>query len=106
MNFIKHYILGWTLGLTASVYGLAALLAGRAFFPGLHGPNLTVDGRGGLVMAVTYLSGGLFLLFRLVVEKRVETRTWRTVTYVAENILLLALIASMIYVLIKVETVQ
>ncbi len=102
----KRYILGCVIGGAAAVYGLIAMAAGRTFLPGLSGGELALGGRGGLVLAVAYLSGGIFLIFRLALEKHKKMRQWRHVFYAAENFLLLTFIAALIYVLVGVDAAQ
>ncbi len=106
MNFVKEYILGWTLGVAATVYGLIAMLTGRAFIPGLHGGDLTLGGRGGTALALAYMSGGVFLLLRLVLEKKTKSRSAQTALYMAQNMLLLVFIASLVYILVRIDPVQ
>ncbi len=106
MNFVKEYILGWTLGAAAAAYGLIAMLTGRAFIPGLHGGDLTLGGRGGTSLALAYMSGGVFLLIRFVLEKRAKNRPGQTALYMAENMLLLVFIAALVYMLVRIDPVQ
>ncbi len=107
MSFAKKYIIGWGLGPMAAVYGLISLLVGRAFLPGLHGDNITLGGRGGAVLSLAYISGGVFLFLRLVIDKRQKSNAWQNILlYMVQNILLIVFIASLIYVLLRVDTVQ
>ena len=106
MRLVKEYILGWTIGTAAGIYGLLALAIGRTFLPGLHGDRMTMGGRTGRVLALAYLSGGLFLLLRHVLEKRLKGEKRQLAAYWAENLCLALFIFAVIYVLLTVDTVK
>lgn len=106
MRFVKEYILGWTVGIAASIYGLLALLIGKTYLPGMHGDRMTMGGRSGYVLALAYLSGGIFLLIRHVLEERLKAEKAQFTAYWAENLCLALFIFAVVYVLLTVDTVQ
>lgn len=106
MKFFKRYILGWLLGPLSAVYGVLAMITGRVFLPGLHGDGFMLCGAGAPVLASAYISGGLFLFLRLALEREERSGPYRSLIYAAENVLLLAFICALVYVLVSVDTVQ
>ena len=105
-EWFKRYVVGLGAGTVAALYGIVAMLMGRTFLPGLTGTSHTVKNRSGLALAVGYLLGGLYLLLRLYLEKRMDPATRRSRLYWTENVLLAGLTAALIYVLLNVGAVQ
>ena len=105
-EWLKTYVVGLGLGTAAAVYGVVALVMGRTFLPGLKGGAHTVADRGGLALAGGYLLGGVYLLLRYHVEKRVGSAGARSPLYWLQNLLLIGFIAALIYVLMHVGTVH
>ncbi len=105
MKFVKKHILGRVLGPAAAVYGLIAMLTGRAFLPGLQGNGHTLGGRGGFAMALAYLCGGIYLFIRLAPDKRMKKKEVQMALYTAQSALLLVFIAALAYVLLRVDAV-
>ena len=104
MRFIKEYIMGWALGLAASLYGIFAIITGQAFLPGLNREQWALGGRGGRALALAYLCGGVFLLIRMVLEKKSVWKRHQALFYTLENALLIVVVGAVIYILVRVET--
>ncbi len=103
-SWFRQYVIGLGLGLVSAVYGIIALLTRNSFLPGLKGGSHTVKGPHGVAVAIVYLAGGLFLIFRFFVDPRCHARHSRAEVYLAENLLLILLIAAAVYVLLSVGT--
>jgi hypothetical protein len=101
-----EYVVGLGLGGVAAFYGLVALAMGRTFLPGLHGNGHTVGGTSGRALAGSYLIGGLYLIIRLYLERRMEPGPSKSLLYLAQCLLLAGFIASLIYVLLHVGEVM
>lgn len=104
LGMLTKYLLGPLVGPASAIYGIYALLSRQAAMLGLHGENSTVTGLHAIVVAVAYLAGGVYLTLRFSVHPRTTTRSGQNVLYLAENCLLLVLIAALGYVLLKVGT--
>ena len=100
--WVKTYVLGWAVGVPATLYGIVALAMGRTFLPGRHAHELLVRGRSGLALAAAYTLGGAYLLVRCLLEGRVRSEKARTRLYALENGILLGFLAALIYVLLHV----
>ena len=100
----KEYFVGFGLGVLGVLYGAYALMAGATFLPGVRGGHATVTGAHGHGVAIAYILGGLFLFCRLFVEKHTRSDSSRAQLYFLENVLLMALIAVLVYVLLNVGT--
>jgi len=103
-RWFKHYVLGLALGSGCAIYGAIGLMMRHAWIPGLRGGNSSVTGAHGMAVAAAYLAGGLFLLCRHWLHPRSRTAAGRGQLCLAENALLLVLIGSLIYVLLRVGT--
>jgi hypothetical protein len=103
-NWLRQYVVGLGLGLVSAVYGLIALVMRNSFLPGLKGGSHTVKGPHAVAVAIVYLAGGLFLVFRFFLDPRCRARHTRAEVYLAENVLLILLIAAAVYVLLSVGT--
>ena len=100
--WFRRNVLGLGLGALAACYGIIALVVGKTYLPGLAGTDHTLSDQTGTALAGGYLAGGLFLLLRLYVEQRVRSEEgWKNL-YLAQNVLLIALVACLIYVLMHV----
>jgi Mg/Co/Ni transporter MgtE len=104
-RWVKEYVVGLGLGAALAVYGLIAFWTKHTFLPGLKGGNLTVSGLHGAGLAAAYVSGGLYLVCRLFVQRRCRSAAAQGQVYLIENVLLVVLIASLAYVLWQVGTV-
>jgi hypothetical protein len=103
----KTWLLGYGLGPVAALYGVIAALMGKAFLPGYyHAQGLMLEGKSGLVLACTYFLGGVYLIARYALEGRVKSLPAQNALYGLQNLLLVGFIASLIYVLVNVGTVQ
>ena len=100
--WFTRYVLGAGLGVACAAYGTFALLVGRTYLPGLAGHDHTLSDRTGTALAGGYLAGGLFLIARLYLEKRVSAKESWANLYFAQNLLLIILIACLGYVLMNV----
>jgi hypothetical protein len=100
----KQYGFGIGLAAVLTLYGLYALIVGHAYLPGVRGGTATVGGLHGRGVAAAYLVGGLFLFFRFFLEKHVRRQFNRDQVYFIQNLLLIILIASLVYVLLNVGT--
>lgn len=96
------YVLGLGLGSASALYGVLALLMGRTFLPGYHADALLVKGGSALALALAYLTGGVYLLLRLFVERKAPAFTARKQVYLAQNVLLGIFIAALAYTLWRV----
>ncbi len=103
-NWFRQYVIGLGLGLVSAVYGVIAMLTRNSFLPGLKGGSHTVTGSHAVAVALVYLAGGLFLAFRFFLDPRCRARHTRAEVYLAENLLLMLLIAAAVYVLLSVGT--
>jgi len=101
---IKEYVVGLCLAALLALYGIYALIVGRAYLPGVRGGTTTVAGLHGRGVALAYLVGGLFLFFRHFLEKRCHRQFNRDQVHFVENMLLLVLITALVYVLLNVGT--
>ena len=99
-GWIKHYVVGVGLGAICAVYGVVALLVGKAFLPGLPGNDWTVKNRSGIALSLAYLIGGVFLLLRLPLRRLLHSERAKGRLCVVEVLLLLAFIGALVYVLI------
>lgn len=99
-------MLGLGVGAAASVYGVVALLMGRTFLPGLAGGNHTVRNRSGQALAAAYLLGGLYLVLRLYLERRMGRPKRRSWLYWVQSAILAGFIGALVYVLLNVGSVQ
>ncbi len=100
--WIRCYVFGLGLGAVAACYGIVALIIGETYLPGLAGNDPTLSDQTGTALAGGYLAAGLFLLLRLYLEERVSSEEgWKNL-YFAQNVLLIALIACLGYVLLHV----
>lgn len=104
-DWVFHRVLGMVIGPALGLYGLAALLRGRAWLPGQVGGGL-VQGRPGLMLGLSYLSCGTFLFLRLFLERRTEDGKTSRRLLQAENVMLIVLIATLVYVLLNVGEVK
>jgi len=104
-NWVKQYVLGLGFGVASVVYGLVALWTKHAFLPGLKGGSSTASGAHGAALAAAYVAGGLFVVCRFFLHTRLRSRWAHRHLYLAENVLLLMLIAALLYVLWQVGTV-
>lgn len=105
-EWTKRYVIGLGAGIVCSVYGLIALLLGEAFLPALQGEDHILANQNGLALAGAYLAGGLFLLLRFYADKKVHAQPARANLYLLQNLVLIALIAALAYVLLHVGTAQ
>jgi hypothetical protein len=103
--WVKRYVLGMILGPLCAAYGVTALLTGQAFLPGLQGGQLTVTGTNGQGLAVAYIAGGLYLFLRFFVHPLTRLDSTKAQIYLVENLLLIALIGSLVYTLLSVGSV-
>jgi hypothetical protein len=101
----KEYVLGLVVGPLCAIYGLVALWMQQTFLPGLKGDGHTISGTRGAALATAYLTGGLYLLARLFIHHRCRSESARAQLYLAENVLLVLLIAALAYVLWHVGNV-
>lgn len=101
-HWFNQYVAGLSLGAICTLYGAYALLSGAAYLPGLQGAAGAVTGAHGRGVAVIYLVGGIYLICRLFLEPRVRRESYRLQLYFLQNVLLLALVAALVYVLLKV----
>ncbi|MEF8788477.1 MAG: hypothetical protein V5A84_05360 [Planctomycetota bacterium] len=100
--WFRRNVLGLALGAIAACYGIFALIVGETYLPGLAGNDHTLSDQTGTALAAGYLAGGLFLMLRLYVEERIGSEEgWKNL-YLAQNVLLIALIACVGYVLFHV----
>jgi hypothetical protein len=97
-------VVGLGLGTACALYGLLALWTHHTFLPGLKGGASTVSGAHGAAAAAAYLAGGLFLICRFYVQVRCRSFAARRRVYRVQNLLLVALIAALVYVLWQVGT--
>jgi len=104
-GWLKRYVLGLAVGPAAALYGVAALLVGRTFLPGLHGDSHTVAGASGRALAGGYLLGGAYLFVRFYLEKRLAAKR-HAGFYALENLLLAGFVAALVYVLLHVGAAQ
>jgi len=104
-GWVKQYVLGLGFGAASAIYGLVALWTKHSFMPGLRGGNATVTGGHGAALAGAYIAGGLFVICRFFLHSRFRSHSARGRIYMAENFLLLVLIAALLYVLWQVGTV-
>jgi hypothetical protein len=96
----KEYVLGLVVGPVCALYGLVALWTRATFLPGLKGGDgHFVTGGQGAALAAAYVAGGLYLLARFFIHHRCRTEPMKARLYTAENLLLVALIAAMAFVL-------
>lgn len=105
-EWLKRYVLGLGIGTTAAAYGVVALLMRKTFLPGLAGNNHMVRNRSGQALAAAYLVGGLYLLLRLFLAKRMGPARARSWLYWLESAMLAGFIGALVYVLLNVGTVQ
>ncbi len=101
-GWFRCYVLGFGLGSAATLYGVLALLMGRTFLPGYHAAALLVKGGSALALALAYLTGGVYLLLRLFVERKAPAFTARSQVHLAQNALLGVFIAALAYTLWRV----
>jgi len=100
--WLRRYVFGLGFGVTAACYGIIALIIGETYLPGLAGNDPTLSDQTGTALAGGYLAGGLFLLLRLYLEERVRNNeAWKNL-YFVQNVLLIALITCLGYVLLHV----
>ena len=104
-GWVREYVLGLGVGTAAALYGIVAMVMGRTFLPSLHGTSHMVKNLSGLALAAAYLLGGLYLLLRLFLEKRMAPDLARRRLYVLENVILVGLIGALVYVLLHVGEV-
>ncbi len=104
LGWVRQYLIGLVLGAVCAMYGVIAMLTRNTFMPGLRGGDHTLKGAHGIALALVYLLGGLFLVCRFFVEPRCRSRFARGQIYLAQNALLILLIAAAVYVLLKVGT--
>ncbi len=104
-TWFKEYFIGLGVGGASALYGLFALWTQHSFLPGLKGGSPMLTGWHTAAIAGIYISGGLYLLLRFYVHVRLRKPAGRRRAYLAENFLLIVLIASLAYVLWQVGTV-
>ena len=104
--WIKQYVIGLGLGMVFAVYGVIALLTDRAFLPALQGEDHILTNTNGFALGGAYLAGGVFLLLRFYFEKKVHAQPSRANLYLVQNLVLIALIGALAYVLLHVGTAQ
>ena len=105
----RDYALGLGVGPVLALYGLLAMLAGKAFLPGSHsmgGGGHTVTGSNAFPLAAAYLCGGLYLIARFYLDRIFNSAEAHSRIYVLQIALIGAFIASLIYVLVHVGAVQ
>lgn len=103
---VLTYVFGTGVGSVLLTYGAIALVRDKTFLPGQAGGDHFIQGRSGIMLALAYACGGLFLLVRLVLEKFWRGAAARERICVVENALLIVLIGSLIYVLVNVGEVK
>jgi hypothetical protein len=101
---IKEYVIGLGVAICSALYGAYALMVGQSYLPGVRGGTTTVGGTHGRGVALAYLVGGVFLFLRFFLEKRCHREFTRNQIYLVENMLLIVLIGTLIYVLLNVGT--
>jgi len=101
----REYVVGLGLGGASTLYGLVALWTQHSFLPGLKGGSPMLTGLHSAAIASVYISGGLYLILRFYVHERLRKPAGRRRAYLAENFLLVMLIAALAYVLWQVGTV-
>jgi hypothetical protein len=104
-DWVKQYVIGLVLGSLSALYGLYALVTRHAFLPNLVPGHSTLVGNSAMPLAAGYLSGGLYLVLRFFVHRRCRSEPARAQVYLAENALLMAFIAALVYLLLKVGSV-
>jgi len=104
-TWLRRYVLGFGLGAASALYGVFALMAGRAYLPSLRRGNSVVKGHHALAVAAAYLCGGLYLLLRFFLHERCRTRWARAQVYALEVLLLVLLIAALLFVLLYLRQV-
>jgi len=104
--WIKQHVIGLGLGVIFSVYGVIAVLTDRAFLPALQGEEHILTNTNGFALGGAYLAGGVFLLLRFYMEKKVHAQPSRANLYLVQNLVLIVLIAALAYVLLHVGTAQ
>jgi len=104
-RWVRQYVVGLAFGAAAAAYGVYALASGHAFLPGLKARNSMLHGAHGRAMAIAYLAGGLFLVCRFFFEARCRTAFARGQVYIVQNVLLVAFVAAVVYVLLSVSAV-
>jgi len=102
----KQYVIGLGVGIICTVYGLIALVVGKTFLPSLNRNNHMLRNRAGVALAVAYLTGGLFLIARLHLEKKTHIPRARANLYLLENALLIGFIGTLVYVLFHMGAAQ
>ncbi|MFW5923160.1 MAG: hypothetical protein ACOCSQ_02125 [Planctomycetota bacterium] len=103
---VRIYGIGVGLASASALYGLIALLLGRAFLPGLSANGLTVGGSSGRALAASYLVGGIYLFLRLYLGPRLKSSPWYSLLYGVQCLLLAGLIALLIYMLMHMGEVM
>jgi len=104
--WIKQNVIGLGFGLIFSLYGVVAILTDKAFLPALQGEEHILTNTNGFALGGAYLTGGIFLLLRFYLEKKVHAQPSRANLYLVQNLVLIALIAALAYVLLHVGTAQ
>ncbi len=102
LKWFWRNVVGLGVGIAATIYGLFGLVARHAWLPGLRGNNHTANGLHAVAIALIYLTGGLYLVCRLFMHTRPRRRTDDSLLYLGEVGLLVVLIGSLLYVLLKV----
>ena len=102
----RDYALGLGLGPILAIYGLVAMLMGRAFLPGSHSRGLMITGDNAFALAAAYLCGGLYLTVRFYLDRKFDSPEAHSLIYILEIALIGAFIASLIYVLWHVGALQ
>jgi len=103
--FARH-VVGLGLGGVCAVYGVIALLMGRTFLPGLRKDTLLIGNRSGLALAASYLLGGMFLILRFYPRAGAAPARSTPWLYWAQNLLLTGLLGALVYVLVRVGTLE
>jgi len=104
VGLLKEYGLGLVVAAAGVFYGAYSLMVGHSYLPGVRGGTSQVSGMHGRGVGLAYLVGGLFLFFRLFLEKRCRREFTRDQVYFLQNLLLIVLIAVLVYVLLNVGT--
>lgn len=104
-TWFREYAVGLGLGGACAAYGLFALWTQHSFLPGLKGGSPMLSGLHSAAVAGVYIFGGLYLILRFYVHERLRKPAGRRRAYLAENFLLMMLIAALAYVLWQVGTV-
>lgn len=100
-GWFRQYVLGLGIGVLSSLYGLLALVLGRTVMPGFGAGNHVMTGWNGAAMAGAYLTGGLYLVLRWFLEKRLQSPKARGELHAVQVMLLVGFIATLVYVLLN-----